>query len=123
MNKRAQGILEYIFLIIVIIAALLIIGYYVRNSLAGKMREGADTFGQGEVYLPFVTTVDSGSSGGGSGSGGGGSGGGGSCLPVSCASLGKNCGSLPDGCGGTLNCGNCFFPMQCQNNVCVGIVF
>ncbi len=24
-----------------------------------------------------------------------------------CASLGKNCGSWPDGCGGTLNCGTC----------------
>ncbi len=29
------------------------------------------------------------------------------CVPVTCASQGKNCGSIADGCGGTLSCGTC----------------
>ncbi len=29
------------------------------------------------------------------------------CRPVSCAQLGKTCGTMPDGCGGTLYCGTC----------------
>jgi hypothetical protein len=30
-----------------------------------------------------------------------------SCTPKTCAELGATCGSLSDGCGGTLNCGTC----------------
>jgi hypothetical protein len=29
------------------------------------------------------------------------------CTPTTCAAAGKNCGTIPDGCGGTLNCGSC----------------
>jgi hypothetical protein len=29
------------------------------------------------------------------------------CVPTTCAAEGKNCGSIPDGCGGTLTCGSC----------------
>ncbi|NVI97979.1 hypothetical protein HV824_07575 [Myxococcus sp. AM009] len=29
------------------------------------------------------------------------------CTPTTCASQGKTCGSVPDGCGGTLSCGTC----------------
>lgn len=29
------------------------------------------------------------------------------CIPKTCATLGKNCGSVSDGCGGTLTCGTC----------------
>jgi hypothetical protein len=29
------------------------------------------------------------------------------CVPVTCSSLGKNCGTWPNGCGGTLDCGSC----------------
>jgi hypothetical protein len=29
------------------------------------------------------------------------------CTPKTCASLGKNCGIVPDGCHGTLDCGTC----------------
>ncbi len=28
------------------------------------------------------------------------------CVPATCASLGRNCGTVSDGCGGTLTCGN-----------------
>src|SRR5215470_19026136 len=44
------------------------------------------------------------------------------CVPTSCAAQGKNCGSIADGCGGTLNCGTCTAPQTCGGggvpNVC-----
>jgi len=46
------------------------------------------------------------------------------CAKVTCASLGKNCGSISDGCGGTLTCGTCSAPATCggggKANVCGG---
>jgi len=45
-----------------------------------------------------------------------------SCVPTSCAAQGKNCGSIADSCGGTLNCGTCTAPQTCGGggiaNVC-----
>jgi RHS repeat-associated protein len=45
-----------------------------------------------------------------------------SCAPATCASLGQNCGAVPDGCGGTLDCGTCASPQTCGGggvpNVC-----
>ena len=42
------------------------------------------------------------------------------CVLKTCAGLGKNCGTIADdGCGGTLNCGNCAANQTCTNNVCV----
>ena len=38
------------------------------------------------------------------------------CAPASCASLGKQCGSWSDGCGGTLNCGTCQSGYYCSSN-------
>jgi hypothetical protein len=35
------------------------------------------------------------------------------CTPTTCAALGKNCGEISDGCGGTLNCGTCSAPQSC----------
>src|SRR5262249_25371864 len=44
------------------------------------------------------------------------------CTPTTCAAAGKNCGSISDGCGGTLNCGSCTAPETCGGggvaNVC-----
>ena len=44
------------------------------------------------------------------------------CAPTSCAAKGAHCGSLPDGCGGTLSCGSCAAPETCGGggtpNVC-----
>lgn len=50
----------------------------------------------------------------------------GSCQPVPaatiCAAQGKNCDSIPDGCGGTVDCGTCSAPQTCGGggvaNVC-----
>lgn len=52
---RGQGTLDYIVLLLIVITALLAIGRYIRNSLSGKMREGADIIGQGETYRPWST--------------------------------------------------------------------
>ncbi len=44
------------------------------------------------------------------------------CTPTSCTALLKNCGSVSDGCGGTLGCGTCQMPNTCGGgnvaNVC-----
>ena len=52
MNKRGQGILDYVVLLLIVIAVLLIMSYYIRNSLSGKIRDAGDVFGQGETYRP-----------------------------------------------------------------------
>jgi len=47
-----------------------------------------------------------------------------SCTPTTCAAQGKNCGSISNGCGGTLSCGSCTAPQTCGGggvaNVCGG---
>lgn len=49
---------------------------------------------------------------------------GGTCAPTTCAAQGKNCGTISDGCGGTLVCGSCTSPQTCGGggvvNVCGG---
>jgi hypothetical protein len=51
-------------------------------------------------------------------------GGGGTCTPTSCAAQGKNCGTISDGCGGSLTCGACSGSQTCGgggvSNVCGG---
>src|SRR5207237_1865526 len=46
------------------------------------------------------------------------------CTPTTCAAQAKNCGTIPDGCGGTLTCGVCTAPQTCGGggvaNVCGG---
>lgn len=48
------------------------------------------------------------------------------CVPGTCASLGKDCGSVNNGCGGTISCGSCAPNMSCGGggtpNVCGGCV-
>ncbi|MBN2497340.1 MAG: hypothetical protein JXR96_22305 [Deltaproteobacteria bacterium] len=40
------------------------------------------------------------------------------CVPDTCGA--NNCGSMPDGCGGTLHCGGCSDSQEdCESNVCV----
>jgi hypothetical protein len=36
-----------------------------------------------------------------------------SCEPRECLALGANCGSISDGCGGTVDCGDCESPYEC----------
>jgi len=41
------------------------------------------------------------------------------CVPDTCSSLGYECGSHSDGCGGTLNCGTCNSGYTCESGQCV----
>jgi lysophospholipase L1-like esterase len=45
-----------------------------------------------------------------------------SCTPGTCATSGKTCGAIPDGCGATITCGTCAAPQTCGGagvaNVC-----
>jgi hypothetical protein len=41
------------------------------------------------------------------------------CVPTTCSAQGKSCGSIPDGCGGTVACGSCGTDQTCTSNVCV----
>ena len=52
MKKRGQGMIDFVVVFAVVVAVLVVMGIYVRNSLSGKWREAADTFGQGEVFKP-----------------------------------------------------------------------
>lgn len=46
--------------------------------------------------------------------------GGASCTPTTCGALGATCGSVSDGCGGTLSCGTCGSGLTCNgSNQCV----
>lgn len=35
------------------------------------------------------------------------------CVPTTCVAEGATCGTIPDGCGGTLSCGTCTLPLTC----------
>lgn len=41
------------------------------------------------------------------------------CTPTTCSAKGAACGTVEDGCGGTLNCGSCGYPYRCDTNKCV----
>jgi hypothetical protein len=40
------------------------------------------------------------------------------CTPTTCAAEGIDCGTIPDACGGTLNCGTCSGDAICDSGVC-----
>ena len=56
-KDNGQGILEYLVLLIIIIASLVIMRYYLRNTASSKLREGSDSIGQGETYRPGSTKI------------------------------------------------------------------
>src|SRR5512132_2786998 len=41
------------------------------------------------------------------------------CTPTTCAAQGAQCGSISNGCGGTLECGTCNWDETCTNHACV----
>ncbi|MCU7852280.1 MAG: hypothetical protein KZQ80_08710 [Candidatus Thiodiazotropha sp. (ex Monitilora ramsayi)] len=43
------------------------------------------------------------------------------CVPTTCQSQGRNCGSIPDGCGGTLFCGTCGAGLSCGGGGMPGV--
>jgi Flp pilus assembly pilin Flp len=52
MAKKAQSILEYVVIVGVLAAALIIVGIYYQRSVQGKFRTAADVLGGGELYNP-----------------------------------------------------------------------
>jgi hypothetical protein len=86
-----------------------------------QRRGQAETLGACLLGLVFVVAAACGS-GGGNSSGSNGDGGTGSCVATTCAAQGKTCGSMPDGCGGTVACGTCPSGQTCgaggSANVC-----
>jgi hypothetical protein len=43
------------------------------------------------------------------------------CVPTTCEAQGAVCGTIPDGCGDTLDCGGCGPGYGCQANQCVDV--
>jgi len=50
--RRGQFIVGYVVLLAIVIAALMVIGSYVRNAMSGKIRQGGDALGSGGQYDP-----------------------------------------------------------------------
>jgi len=44
------------------------------------------------------------------------------CVPQTCVQLGKTCGSVDDGCGGSLNCGTCGIEQVCISGNCMQVL-
>lgn len=57
MKRRifGQGVLDYVFLITIVIVTLLIMGYYIRNKVSGKWHSAGDAIGGGRIYEPRST--------------------------------------------------------------------
>ncbi len=54
MTTRAQSIIEYVALIIVIIAVFIAMGAYYKRSLQARYRQAGDVLGAGEQYTPVA---------------------------------------------------------------------
>ncbi|MFC1704660.1 hypothetical protein ACFL1E_07800 [Candidatus Omnitrophota bacterium] len=58
-TRYAQTMIDYIILLVIVVATLLVMGYYMRNSIAGKWRRTSEQYGKGEVYAPQITAEKS----------------------------------------------------------------
>ncbi|MFH0763275.1 MAG: hypothetical protein V1925_05250 [Candidatus Omnitrophota bacterium] len=56
-NSKAQVLLEYALLIILVVAALVAMRYYIIGAVQEKYRQSGDVFGEGEQYEKGVTKV------------------------------------------------------------------
>jgi Flp pilus assembly pilin Flp len=52
LSPKAQSIVEYVAVILVIIAVCIAAGVYYQRSLQGKYRQTGDALGGGEQYTP-----------------------------------------------------------------------
>lgn len=52
LNPKAQSIIEYVAVILVIIAVFIAAGFYYQRSLQAKYRQAGDALGGGEQYTP-----------------------------------------------------------------------
>lgn len=55
-TQKAFSTLEYATLIAVVVAALLVMGIYIRRAVCGKWKDAADSFGFGRQYDTATTT-------------------------------------------------------------------
>ncbi len=53
--KKAFISIEYAFLILIIVVALIGMAIYLKRAISGKMREVGDTFGHGRQFDPYTT--------------------------------------------------------------------
>jgi len=51
-NKKAQTIIEYVAIILVVISVFMAMGAYYKRSLQGRYRQAGDVLGGGEQYTP-----------------------------------------------------------------------
>lgn len=71
------------------------------GAASGSLTVLSDASNSGEVLVSLSAIVAS------------------TCVPTTCAAKGHTCGSLGDGCGGSLECGSCIAPSVCgSNGVC-----
>ena len=52
LSPKAQSLIEYVAVILVIIAVCIAVGLYYQRSLQGKYRQAGDALGGGEQYTP-----------------------------------------------------------------------
>lgn len=78
-------------------------------ALVPTSTDGIDFYSREDTSAPQLVVTTDGST---------------TCTPKTCAQVGANCGSVSDGCGGTLSCGSCTAPATCGGggtpNVCGG---
>jgi len=53
-SSKAQSIIEYVAIIMVIIAVFIAMGAYYKRSLQARYRQAGDVLGGGEQYTPVV---------------------------------------------------------------------
>lgn len=51
-KNKAQSILEYVAIVLVIIGVFIFMGAYYKRSLQGRYRQAGDVLGGGEQYTP-----------------------------------------------------------------------
>lgn len=51
-NRKAQSIVEYLGILIVVIGIFIVAGVYYQRSLQGKYKQAGDALGGGEQYTP-----------------------------------------------------------------------
>jgi Flp pilus assembly pilin Flp len=56
--RGAAPVIEYIVLVVVIIAALASMSEYIRRAVSGRWREVGDVFGFGRQYEPGRTIIE-----------------------------------------------------------------
>ncbi|MFC1675073.1 hypothetical protein ACFL1K_04240 [Candidatus Omnitrophota bacterium] len=56
-TRRAMMTIEYTFLIIIIVVALIGMSIYLKRALSGSWRGVGDSFGHGRQYEPGATVI------------------------------------------------------------------